>query len=451
MKLWAISALIYLGSLVLAIEEVEVGPAGEEVRGNPRTYCTGTEGVPCFHDPERPEVRSRLHYDRGVPPAPPLAHVHVDDLEKPENEAYRDRRRPFVLTGAMQDWKAMRAWSGGQVLSDWFGDEVVDFYPMNMLKSAGSSPFLFRMRSAWRELEQPPGRGRFGGAEIHEAAGTPGKYLHLQLTEDQWKKLRKGGGMGSPIHKWLRGDGWMKKCIKDKAIRDEYHLKTHWKITLVGQPGAGMHNHSDALRTASWHAHVHSQPAPVYDGTNARGGGAVAKEEEEEEAEGRLRRRRPGQKVRGKWWYVCGTGSGDGPYEGEQRCMEDVLMPGEILFYPQHYHHETQNLGGRTMTVTGTLVTAFNHWEVTSMLHGECTRKHLNFRFSGPLCDALDECFVLWHTHFGAEPGTPVAAAKRQARRMWPKWRTVASAELIQERDAPDALGNNYDGRNAIK
>ena len=40
------------------------------------------------------------------------------------------------------------------------------------------------------------------------------------------------------------------------AIAEEYHLKTHWKIILVGARGAGMFNHSDSLLTSSWHAHL---------------------------------------------------------------------------------------------------------------------------------------------------------------------------------------------------
>ena len=169
--------------------------------------------------------------------------------------------------------------------------------------------------------------------EAWENGNKPGKYLHLQLKEAQWAKLRKNGlgGREKKLHIWLRTDGWMKRCLRTEALRDEYHIKTHWKIILIGSPGAGMFNHSDSLLTSSWHAHIQGR----------------------------------------KWWYVCGTGDGDGPYEGTHMCFEDALEVGEILYYPKNYHHETQNLKMPTMTVTGTVVNAHNYMDIADMLHQE--------------------------------------------------------------------------------
>lgn len=56
----------------------------------------------------------------------------------------------------------------------------------------------------------------------------------------------------------------------------------------AGARGAGMHNHSDYLLSSSWHAHLTGR----------------------------------------KWWMVCGYDKG-----GTQRCFEDYLVPGEILYY----------------------------------------------------------------------------------------------------------------------
>ena len=311
--------LLLLSATHTAAEEVEISAqGGVSSDGSEKSYCTPS--TKCDFDPERKHLREQLLYDRGVVPTRPFPHVHIDDLYLPENEPYANRRRAFILTGAMQDWEAPKTWKDGDKIAKLFPHSIVDFYPMNMLKS-GSHPYLFHMNSALRELKQPSGKGRFGDKELTETA-TPGKYLHLQLGEDEWSKLRENNDMGGPIHKWLRTDGWMKRCIKKKSLRDEYHVKTHWKIILIGRPGAGMFNHSDSLLTSSWHAHV--------------------------------------QGDEGKWWYVCGEGMGDGPYKGQQQCFEDLVMPGEILFYPKHYFHETQNLGMPTMTVTGTVVSSFS-------------------------------------------------------------------------------------------
>ena len=385
--------------------EMEVGSDGGTSMSK-LSYCT--PGTECEYDPERKEVRSKLLYDRGVPPTQPFPHVHVHELYDPENEPFLNRRRAFVLTGAMDDWKARETWKGGHKIAKMFPTEVVDFYPMNMLRS-GSHPYLFHMKSALKELHLAPGEGRFGQKELKETS-TPGKYLHLQLAEDQWSRLREDGSMGDPIHKWMRTDGWMKKCIKKKSLRDEYHVKTHWKIILIGRPGAGMFNHSDSLLTSSWHAHVEGDA--------------------------------------GKWWYVCGKGLGEGPYEGQERCFEDLLKPGQILFYPKHYFHETQNLAMPTTTVTGTVVSSFNYRSIAHQLHRECAYEHLSFDLSGPLCDALDKCYVLWHAALSGNKDKK--AARKEARRIWPKWRSLATRKVIKKKDSPNSLGNNYDGRNYI-
>ena len=314
----------------------------------PRTCAAEDVACAATFDPLRKELRGLLTHKRNAPPVGPFAHIDIEALyADPANEAYLEGRRPFVLTGAMAKWTAPTRWRNGRALSRWFGKEIVDFYPMNMLRSGGgNNPYLFEFAPALHELKKKVGRGRFGQKEYDdawEAGNAPGKYLHLQLKEEQWAKLRRNG-LGSKdqrLHIWLRTDGWMKRCLPTQALRDEYHIKTHWKIVLIGTPGAGMFNHSDSLLTSSWHAHVQGR----------------------------------------KWWYVCGTGDGPGPYEGEHRCFEDALEVGEILYYPKDYHHETQNLKMPTMTVTGTVVNKHNYADIATMLH-QVSRSLKFYRYS---------------------------------------------------------------------
>ena len=56
-----------------------------------------------------PWQRPYLLHQRRVPPAPPLQRIHVSQLHNVGNKQYLERRLPFVLTGAMDGWKAM-AW-----------------------------------------------------------------------------------------------------------------------------------------------------------------------------------------------------------------------------------------------------------------------------------------------------------------------------------------------------
>ena len=117
------------------------------------------------------------------------------------------------------------------------------------------------------------------------------------------------------------------------AISEEFHLKNHWKIILAGARGAGMFNHSDTLLTSSWHAHLTGR----------------------------------------KWWYVCGP---------KGNCFEDYLMPGEVLYYGPHWHHETQNIITPTITITDTVAFDGNYKGLALKLHHECTTSKTGMLFS---------------------------------------------------------------------
>ena len=78
----------------------------------------------------------------------------------------------------------------------------------------------------------------------------------------------------------------------------------------------------------------------------------------------------------------------------------------------------------------------------------QCHSEILNFQLSGPLCDALDKCYVLWHK--GLSGDADKERASRFAKRRWRPWRNLAKPGIEKKKDDPDALGNNYDGRNHV-
>ena len=142
-----------------------------------------------------------------------------------------------------------------------------------------------------------------------------------------------------------------------------------------------------------------------------------------------------------KWWYVCGNGGS----LGRETCYEEVLDEGDVLFYPRDWYHQTQNLGEPvTITLTGTVVNAFNYKQIAGQLHKECTRGSLGFDLSGPLCDAVQECVGHWHERW-REEGSPASLSD-----VWPAWRAMSSKATVAKRDSLSSLGNNYDGRNPI-
>lgn len=318
--------------------------------------------------PSRRYQRERLLHQRDVPFGVPMARVSVEDIDSldPFFDVYRDRREPFILTGALQGWGALRDWP--EAWQDTFPalwpNAVCDFYPYNMLAQDRQSPFLTRLPRAVLEvlIENHPDQRRMqvdalnpesgrltdGSKFQYDAGAMQGRYMHLQLTPKMWRELEERGDILPPDerHWHLDNDDWLIDCLgyPDDKLAEEYHLKTHWKIILTGARGAGMFNHSDSLLTSSWHAHI----------------------------------------MGSKWWYVCGKLT-----NGSQTCFEDYLLPGETLYYGHGWHHETQNLETPTMTITDTVAHAHNFDRISDQLWGTCAHEKHTFMFSAELCDAL--------------------------------------------------------------
>lgn len=364
----------------------------------------------CVYNPECAEIRKKLPQIVKVkaPLVPPIPRVHVDDLDKPENKHFKERARPFILLGAMDGWKGMERWKLNlddpkkSYLAKSFPRTVCDYYPYNMLKNG--HPYLTRFAAGLNDLLQPPGHFLDPHSKHTFYCKEGCRYLHMQTSRSEWLELEKRGDMPGPLerHWHLEGDNWwMDQCLTNNDVRDEYHLKTHWKIFLFGTEGAGMFNHTDSLLSSSWHGHV----------------------------EGR------------KWWYLCGDGHGEGPWQGERRCFESVLHPGEVLYYGKHWWHETRNLDTPTTTITGTVLHKGNWEALTHKLWGECAKGDMSFDFSGALCDALDKCNQVIYKKY---------MKREKPKSHLPNWRTLASPATIAKKDNRKPTENNYDGRNWI-
>lgn len=276
---------------------------------------------------EKPFIPQRPSVEEGLPF---LRYTSVEDVN--------NRSIPFVITSALDTWKFPEKLDNGgwvDVLTYNFGDEVADYYPNNMIQSKGV--YLYKVSAAVDDFQQ--------------ASVDSPKYLHLQLTPKMWTMLEDSNLIDSRRHEWLSNDEWWKTCLSEEQA-EEWHIKTHWKIMIVGSKGAGMFNHSDSLLTSSWHAHLAGQ----------------------------------------KWWYVC----------SENVCYEGVMNTGDILYYPPTWYHETRNLHTPTITVTDTVMDYSNAMGILTKMMNECSKSELNFDVSSKLCDSMN-CVV---NYFNITPPT---------------------------------------------
>jgi len=85
-------------------------------------------------------------------------------------------------------------------------------------------------------------------------------------------------------------------------------------------------------------------------------------------------------------------------------CHQTTLGPGDALFYPSDFWHQTLNLDTPTVALTGTLVTAANRRGVRGQLVRQCQGAGDVFAADERLCGRLPACFGLWERLWG-HPG----------------------------------------------
>jgi tetratricopeptide (TPR) repeat protein len=335
-----------------------------------------------------PEAETDPDFAPAAPPPPPpppttrgpgplrhrvrrLPRIHVSRLYEPAHVAFATGREPFVLTGALDAWN--RAPFALDALDAAFGNATVDFYPSN-LRREGTHPFITPLRTALAELRRPT--GAFPRDPAH-----PGAYVQWNTRASEWRRL---SGAFGPLPPLLQSDdGWLEGCLPNEALRNEFGLSTHWRMLLVGSAGAGMFNHKDTLRTASFQLQLIGAKkwhlcSPDMSALIERGGSVETN--------------------------LFAPDYAQRPWLQGLDCVLDTVAEGEVLFYPMDYWHQTENLRTPTVAVTGTLVDAHNWHAVAHQLHVNC-RKRPKRRLIDPseaLCKYLfAHCFPWWRAAFG--------------------------------------------------
>lgn len=247
-----------------------------------------------------------------------------------------------------------------------YGHYPVDFYPHNM-KEEQVHPYFASLSDGIRQLLHYP-------EEVYEEvdASEPGTYLQWNLDFHVFNKLiSKANGSLPDI---LTDLHWIDHCISDDNAKSNFQKKTHWKMLLIGEELSGMFNHKDSLNSASWQI----------------------------------------QLVGRKKWHICSSVDDHNLYKaGEintfhpnyklfpkfrqvRTCSQLILSPGDMIFYPKEYWHQTLNLDTPTVSLTGTIVTSQNYESVIQELTAECSGRSSIYKADKSLCSQLELCFNRW-------------------------------------------------------
>jgi len=317
-------------------------------------------------------------------------------------------RHPFIVTGMMTQWPALTQLANLSWFEHEFPSAVVDYYPQNLV-IPHQVPFLISMREAIADLRKPrrsPSRARAYGRS-HRSAGA--RYLQWRVVATDWARLvGQSVGVEDPIIKiggFPMGNdlSWMSKCIPLKprftTDRTEWPLDNwmrHMQLRMItiGEPESGMFFHPDGLAasTFSW------------------------------QLVGRKRwmlcvppSTRPCKHVWGCAGDVDAFAPDDMKFTGfnkyrTQNCTDFVVEPGEVLFYPSRYWHQTLNLDQPCVSMAARHIDSNNMEQVHHQLAERCRHPppdptQLGFPDATPNlskrnCAALEKCFLIWKQMF---------------------------------------------------
>jgi hypothetical protein len=298
------------------------------------------------------------------------------DLALPANADFVAGRRPYLLRRAVAPRHLARAGDlAALAASALLANETADFYPESMVEHT-VHPFLLPFGRALQELVAPSGDYPL------PLSPRGGRYLHLNMGNALWRAyLAALAPAAVPAH-LDTADAWLAAGLGEPLATD-FAIGNHWRMLLVGSEGAGMFSHQDILKTASYQL----QLAGV------------------------------------KTWHICAPSESARlsvdmdmfapdyarfPGALGASCYLDAARPGDVVFYPADYWHQTLNTpaapGGLSLALTDTLVDASNYQRVVAGLRDKCAAP-TPFNRGGmtrDVCDRLPALVGVWEGMFGA-------------------------------------------------
>lgn len=326
------------------------------------------------------ELRSYLELNLAIKSYYPMNNISkngkVEHKIKKVNKVVMDKmsdidaavfNEPFVIRNGLSlfGWNKSR-FSYDELISR-YSNERVDFYPHNM-REEDVRPYFRSMLDASTQLHEGP-TDIYHDVDISES----GTYIQWNMDYDAWNEFAAFQNLTIPAY-FDSDDSWMSKCFGSTVIRSKFHIFTHWKMLLIGDRGAGMFLHKDTLRTSSWQ----------------------------------------GQLVGRKRWHICSDSESEYLYQKagivsaftpdystyplfkNATCYLFTLHPGDVLYYPHDYWHETLVLDTPTASISGSIVSEKNQVAVATELDKECKGGNRIFGYDEGLCSALNTCFKTW-------------------------------------------------------
>jgi tetratricopeptide (TPR) repeat protein len=268
---------------------------------------------------------------------------------------------PLCIRGAAQAW----GWDFEKItldhLAENYGTSNADYYPHNM-KEETVHPIFNTLKSSIEQLSLPL------EGYMNLDTSNPGTYIQWNVDENSWRNLMND--MGGTMPEIFEDKHWTEKCLDNDGVTT-FNKNLHWKMMLIGEKDAGMFNHKDVMRMASWQVQLAGR----------------------------------------KLWHIChpdedlykagAVNTFHPDYENFPRvlnasCYQTITNPGDAMYYPRDWWHQTRNLETPSIAFSGSMVNKNCHREFSLKLLDQCNGRGNVFHASPEHCKALETCIKNW-------------------------------------------------------
>jgi len=292
----------------------------------------------------------------------------LKDLKPGSEEAREILNEPFVVRNALQSWGWENIGSKQfmKEFSDIYPEAIAEFYPHGMTDEQ-CHPFFAELSRAYNWIFDPV--GTYTDVDASEV----GTIVQWNLSPELWDHVLAVGGSSAFLPEIFSDKSW-KSCMGTKDARTNFDRSTHWKMLIGGERHSGMFNHKDYLPTASYQVQL----------------------------EGR------------KGWHLCSPSQDPFMYEAgdvdafkpdygywpdfkKASCLQTTLYPGDLVYYPENYWHQTLNLDTPSVALSSSVLRDTNFKAVAARLKEECDGAGAIFPSDDGICDDLEGCLDFWN------------------------------------------------------
>lgn len=297
---------------------------------------------------------------------------------------------PFIVRDGAKHMRWNISYFESDSLIANFDQHVVDFYPQNLLQPPVKN-YQKNIAEVFEYIRFPD------GAYMSVDASNPGAYGQWNINNSVWTSIIKQSGITipRPLERGLKdllgiskaqelnsvdekGNHPASSDLKDdgvniSALVDHFHKQTHWNMILIAEAGAGMFNHQDVLPVGSWQVQVqgtkqwHLCP-PLPPSTDDRRDGIIITANTSDEKDR---------------YKEC-------PGSFPVICFEAEVRSGDLIYYPPHFWHRTENTASPSVAISSTVILKEFENEFLEFVSGQCNLQDQSlskFKFSDQLCD----------------------------------------------------------------